>query len=136
MVLIVWFPCLHDGYVSLTHHILQSSTIPLQMINWTIQRAFPWAWITLFVDQVHVPCTVFLSDKDFLLPVRNVEAYFRAKDVPVCDAASVDKEFFENGAEFNACVFRGHIHGDFTENPRLVTPIVMACNALCAKAEV
>jgi hypothetical protein len=105
------------------------------IVNWTIQRAFPWAWITLFVDQVNVPCTVFLSDKDGLVPAENVEAYFRAKGVPVCDAASVDHAFFEQKEDFNACVFRGHIHGDFTEHPRLIPPIIMACNVLCSKAE-
>lgn len=107
------------------------------MINWTIQRAFPWSWIILFVDQVHVPCTVFLGDKDFLVPAKNVEEYFKQKDIPICDANSVNQEFFDTQStgNINACVFRGHIHGEFTEQPALIPPIVMACNALCAKAD-
>jgi hypothetical protein len=36
-------------------------------INWTIQRGFPWARISLFTEQIPcVPCAVFLSDNDAL----------------------------------------------------------------------
>jgi hypothetical protein len=105
------------------------------IINWTIQRAFPWAWITLFVEQVHVPCTVFLSDKDALVPVEKVEGYFKTKGIPIRDAESVDEQFFDESGDFNACVFRGHLHGGFTEEPHLLPPIAVACNSLFKKVE-
>ena len=103
------------------------------IVNWTIQRAFPWAWITLFVEQIHVPCTIFLSDKDALVPAQKVEAYLRSKGIPVCNAEAIDDDFLET--DFNACVFRGHIHGGFTEDLSLLPPIASACNRLCQKAE-
>lgn len=105
------------------------------VINWTIQRAFPWAWITLFVDQVQVPCTVFLSDADALVPAQQVEIYFRSKGVSVCDAETADDDFFENSGDFNACVFRGKYHGAFTEDASLLPPIALACDHLCQKVE-
>jgi hypothetical protein len=105
------------------------------IINWTIQRAFPWAWITLFVEQIHVPCTVFLSDKDALVPAEKVERYFRSKGIPICDSESVDQQFFEESGDINACVFRGHMHGGFTDHPVLIPPIAVACNSLCRKVE-
>jgi len=105
------------------------------IINWTIQRAFPWAWISLFVDQVHVPCTVFLSDTDALVPVERVMSYFRSQDILICDANALDEEFFQSSGDFNACVFRGGIHGAFTEDFTLLPPIAEAMNRLCTKVE-
>lgn len=105
------------------------------IINWTIQRAFPWAWISLFVDQVSCPCTVFLSDDDALVPAKKVESYFRSKGISICDADALDDKFFEESGDFNACVFRGKIHGAFTEDPSLLPPIAVACNRLCEKVE-
>lgn len=63
------------------------------MVNWTIQRAFPWAWISLYLDQIHVPCTVFVGDKDALVPSEKVEEYFRANKVPIADATTVPRSF-------------------------------------------
>jgi pimeloyl-ACP methyl ester carboxylesterase len=107
------------------------------IVNFVIQRAFPWAWISLFVEQIQVPCTIFLSDKDALVPAIKVEKYFRSKGVPVCDAtaAAATKEFFET-QDINACVFRGHLHGEWTEQPVDTVPIIdEACGVLCRKAE-
>jgi hypothetical protein len=79
------------------------------IVNWTIQRAFPWAWIALFTEQVNVPCTVFLSDKDALVPAEKVEQYLRSKNIPVRDFldVSMDSDFFRSSGDFNCCVFRG-----------------------------
>eukprot|EP00980_Cylindrotheca_fusiformis_P027687 scaffold22210_cov122-Cylindrotheca_fusiformis.AAC.1 len=105
------------------------------MVNWTIQRAFPWIWIALFVDQIEVPCTVFLGDKDALVPADRIEKYFRSKDIPICDAVAANKHFFDTSGDFNACVFRGSVHGDFTDHPDLLPPIAEACDTLCCKVE-
>jgi hypothetical protein len=48
------------------------------IVGWTIQRAFPWEWISLFLDQIHVPCAIFLGDKYALLPSDKVEEYLIA----------------------------------------------------------
>ncbi|KAG7366814.1 hypothetical protein IV203_029484 [Nitzschia inconspicua] len=101
------------------------------MVNWTIQRAFPWAWISLFLDQIHVPCTVFLGDKDALVPSEKVEEYFRANSVPVADAATVSEPFFEeNNGDIKACIWRGGYHGIFTDTPDLIPGIAIACSCL------
>jgi len=105
------------------------------MVSWTIQRAFPWTWIVLFLEQIQVPCTVFLGDKDALVPTEKVETYLRSNGVPISDADTVDKRFFEEKGDLKACVWRGGIHGAFTEEPELVPDIAMACNALCQKVE-
>jgi pimeloyl-ACP methyl ester carboxylesterase len=55
------------------------------IVNWTIQRSFPWAWIILFTEQITVPCTVFISAKDALVPAAKVEGYFRSKGIPIQD---------------------------------------------------
>ena len=106
------------------------------IVNWTIQRAFPWAWIALFVEQINVPCTVFLSDKDALVPAEKVEQYLRSKNFPVCDASSATKDFFVENGDLHLCVFRGDIHGGWTEHPDDTVPtIAEACHALCLKAD-
>ena len=105
------------------------------MVNWTIQRAFPWSWIALYIENVHVPCTVFLSDKDALVPVDQVIQYFKRKNVPISDAKSVKPEFFDTTGNFNACVFHGEVHGGFTEDFDLIPPIAEACDSLCRRVE-
>ena len=49
-------------------------------VNWTIQRGFPWARISLFTEQIpYVPCAVFLSEHDALVPSLKAEKYLRSK---------------------------------------------------------
>lgn len=99
------------------------------------KRAFPWIWIALFVEQIQVPCTIFLSDKDALVPAERVENYFKSKDIPICDAGSVEREFFDTSGDINAVVFRGSEHGGFTEHPHMLLPIAEACDSLCSRVE-
>lgn len=67
------------------------------IVNWTIQRSFPWAWIALFTEQIDVPCVVFLSEKDALVPAAKVEAYFKMKSIPVNDFENCSENYFYNG---------------------------------------
>lgn len=67
------------------------------IINWTVQRSFPWAWISLFTEEIEVPCVVFLSEKDALVPAMKVEEYIKSKDFPVKDFESCTEEYFFNG---------------------------------------
>lgn len=105
------------------------------MVNWTIQRAFPWTWIVLFLDQINVPCTVFVSDKDGLVPAEKILSYLKSNGVPLSEAATVDREFFEGEGDLKSCVWREAVHGAFTEQPEMVPNIAIACNALCKKVE-
>jgi len=105
------------------------------MVNWTIQRAFPWAWIVLFLDQIKVPCTIFVADKDALVPAEKVLTYLQSSGVPLSDAATVDRRFFEGNGDIKSCVWRGACHGAFTEQPEMGFNIALACDTLCKKVE-
>ena len=106
------------------------------IVNWTIQRAFPWAWIALFTEQINVPCTVFLSEKDALVPAEKVEQYLRSKDIPISDFSTVSDDFFRDSGSFNCCVFRDDYHGGWAEKPTHTTPVIGKCLlSLCEKAE-
>eukprot|EP00546_Thalassionema_frauenfeldii_P021929 CAMPEP_0178895696 /NCGR_PEP_ID=MMETSP0786-20121207/733_1 /TAXON_ID=186022 /ORGANISM="Thalassionema frauenfeldii, Strain CCMP 1798" /LENGTH=638 /DNA_ID=CAMNT_0020565961 /DNA_START=177 /DNA_END=2090 /DNA_ORIENTATION=- len=80
------------------------------IVNWTIQRSFPWSWIILFYEQIKVPCSVFLSDKDMLVPAVQVEEYLRSKGAPIRDFVDADNQHFASG-DFNVTIFRGDEHG-------------------------
>lgn len=106
------------------------------MVNWTIQRSFPWAWIILFTEQITVPCSIFLSSKDALVPSEVVEKYLRSRGVPVTDVANVTTDHFWSESLINCCVFRDHGHGRWTETPEQTVPVVRAAvEVLCERAE-
>lgn len=106
------------------------------MVNWTIQRAFPWSWIVLFEEQINVPCSIFLSEKDQLVPSEIVEKYFRSKDIPIADFANVEPDFFRSDSMVNCCVFRGDGHGRWTETTESTIPTIhKAFEILCERAE-
>jgi len=123
------------------------------IVNWTIQRSFPWAWIILFPDQIHVPCTVFLSDKDALVPAEKVEQFLRSKGAPIEDFKPgmkmpnferlpnsetdlYDDEPTSAKQMINGCIFRGHGHGDWTDYPEHTVPVIAdSVRMLCEKAE-
>ena len=106
------------------------------IVNWTIQRSFPWAWIVLFTEQIKVPATIFLSEKDALVPASKVESYLRERQVPICDFnRHMGVEHFESDAVVNCCIFRGDGHGGWTEKPAVYTPIITsAAEILCRRA--
>lgn len=86
------------------------------IINWTIQRSFPWAWVTLFTEQIEVPCYVFLSEKDALVPTAKVVEYFKSKNIPIsvideCVDA-VAKKGMNESAESQTV---GNLNGRFDE---------------------
>lgn len=107
------------------------------IVNWTIQRSFPWAWIVLFVEQIHVPCSVFLSDMDALVPAEKVEVYLRSRGSTMIDfKPGLDKTHFSSGDGINGCIFRGHGHGDWTTYPTHTVPVIADClQVLCERAE-
>lgn len=101
-------------------------------INWTIQRGFPWARISLFTEQIPcVPCAVFLSEHDALVPSAKVEKYLRSKGAVVLDACQVSgREHFESFSKsshpINVTIFRNQGHGDW--------PLEMPANRQVAQA--
>lgn len=106
------------------------------LVNWTIQRAFPWSWIILFTEEIKVPCSVFLSEKDALVPSATVEAYLRKKGAKVSNFADLTPDHFKSVSLINCCVFEGHGHGHWTEIADQTVPVVLAAvQALCERAE-
>jgi pimeloyl-ACP methyl ester carboxylesterase len=127
------------------------------IVNWTIQRSFPWAWIILFTEQIEVPCAVFISAKDSLVPAAKIEEYFKSKGIPVRDFETCSEENFFEGTTMPTLpplketirpstadqyprivcsVFRNDGHGDWTDRPSLTVPtIVGAAKALCRRVE-
>lgn len=119
------------------------------MVNWTIQRCFPWARISLFVEQLHnIPFGVFLADCDALIPSAQVEAYFQRHGVQVRDFVVGDGGALRPGDGPVPCsadrvkaapfcyVFRGLGHGDWTEEPTsTLTTLAGAVEALCVQVD-
>lgn len=103
-------------------------------VNWTIQRSFPWARIILFTEDIHVPCAVFLSEHDQLVPAGKIESYLKSKGAPVKDFANLDMSFFSEG-DINVAVFRGDGHGDWTEKPLTAFKIAECAEVLCSRVE-
>lgn len=84
------------------------------IVNWTIQRAFPWARIILFVEDIpDIPCSIYLSEHDNLIPIDIVEKYLKTKGAHFCDIEDVSSEHFEKGP-INVTMLRGDNHGDWT----------------------
>jgi pimeloyl-ACP methyl ester carboxylesterase len=96
------------------------------IVNWTIQRAFPWAWVSLFVDQIQVSCSFFLSEKDALVPADNVEDYFRRNKIPVEDHDRIIGSPTHFRHPISCTVFRGDGHGDWTDRPSEKTALIAA----------
>jgi pimeloyl-ACP methyl ester carboxylesterase len=106
------------------------------IVNWTIQRSFPWQWIILFVEDMHVPYSVFLSENDALVPSAKIESYLKGKGAPVRDFDKVDRKHFESG-DVTVTVFRGAGHGDWTVEPSVFVPrITESVEVLCQRATV
>jgi hypothetical protein len=100
-------------------------------INWTIQRGFPWARISLFTEQIPcVPCAVFLSERDQLVPSIKVEKYLQCKGAIIRDANEAGFNHFTSfskpGHPINLTIFRGQGHGDW--------PLEASTNRLVADA--
>jgi pimeloyl-ACP methyl ester carboxylesterase len=93
------------------------------IVNWTIQRSFPWAWIALFIEQITVPCAIFLSDDDALVPALKIEAYLKRKGLPVQDDKNSSLDFYAQH-RMSTTIFRGGGHGCFTETPDHTVPLI------------
>jgi len=133
--------CLHCS--TLTRHFVYHRSDPGSIsymirtdviINWTIQRSFPWTSISLFVEQLpeNIPCSVFLSTEDALVPAERVERYLRTKGAPVCAFEDADDNHYATGP-INVTVFSGEGHGDWVEAPGKMQRIAEAAEVLCSR---
>ena len=128
------------------------------VVNWTIQRSFPWQWIALFNEMIQVPCAVFLSEKDLLVPSDRIEQYMRSDGVPIQDFETLREEITQQQHQeeqrgedvvtssdskdskalprMTCTIFKGAGHGDWTEQPQETIPtIVHTVERLCRQVE-
>lgn len=104
-------------------------------VNWTIQRGFPWARISLFTEQIpSVPCAVFLSEQDALVPSAKVEKYLRSKGAAVLDSTVAGRDHFGSFARasqpINVTIFRNQGHGDWPLEASANRQVAQAAGAL------
>jgi len=167
--------CLH--YACLTKHFVYHRADPGStsymirtdvMINWTIQRSFPWTRISLFIpDQLpsseddvdggwgegcsSVPCAVFLSEHDVLVPTGRVLKYLASKGSPVRDydgeeaVARYVSDVVKGPSSMSpkdevlppasVTLFRGLGHGDWIDDPVKCQGVAGAMDALCGVVE-
>lgn len=103
-------------------------------VSWTIQRSFPWQKIVLFAEQINIPCCVFLSEMDMLVPSAKVAEYLTSKGAPSKNFEAANKDHFAKG-DLNVTIFPGDVHGEWTERSD-ANPVITDCvEVLCAKAE-
>ena len=98
------------------------------LIHWTIQRNFPWARISLFVEEMpSVPIFIFLSEKDAIVPTNRVHHYLTSKAnyaMHDCGHNNVRK----SGEGGNVFLFHGVGHGDWIGYSFMRDQIVQAVN--------
>ena len=95
------------------------------IINWTIQRSFPWSRISLFVEDIPVhKISVFLSELDALVPVERVKKYLKENDARLCSDFE-QKEHLENGY-ISINMFHRIGHGDWVESEKMMDQIVFS----------
>mmetsp|Transcript_22123 Transcript_22123/g.27137 ORF Transcript_22123/g.27137 Transcript_22123/m.27137 type:complete len:830 (-) Transcript_22123:192-2681(-) len=110
-------PCLTKSFV---YHRADPGSISYMIrtdviINWTIQRSFPWSRIILFVEDIPegIPCSIGISELDALIPVDTVTKYFESKNAYFCDEKDLNPDSFKR-KQINITVFRGDGHGDWS----------------------
>ncbi len=85
------------------------------LINWTIQRSFPWSRIVLFVEDIprDIPCSIYISENDVLIPAEAVLRYLKFKGAHIRDYDDATFEHFSQGP-INVTILRNQAHGDWT----------------------
>jgi pimeloyl-ACP methyl ester carboxylesterase len=143
IVFCLHMPCLTKSFVyhrsdpGSTSYMVRTDVI----INWTIQRSFPWSRIALFVEDLprNVPCAIYISEDDVLIPVDVVRGYLQSKGAHFCDLKEATSEHFSKGP-INVTILRGQAHGDWPTCPvtsRIIaeTAMVLTEQAECGKGD-
>ena len=130
-------PCLTKSFV---YHRADPGSVSYMVktdviINWTIQRSFPWSRIILFVEDIpDIPCSIYLSAHDVLIPIDIVETYLKSKGAHFCDDTDVIPDHFKKGP-INVTVFRNDAHAEWTGRPPTAKQIATTARILNEKYE-
>jgi Predicted hydrolases or acyltransferases (alpha/beta hydrolase superfamily) len=138
IVFCLHMPCLTKSFVyhrsdpGSTSYMVRTDVI----INWTIQRSFPWSRIALFVEDLpaNVPCAIYISEEDVLIPVDAVKSYLQSKGAHICDLKDASAEHFSKGP-INVTILRGQAHGDWPTCPVTSRIIAETARVLTEQAE-
>lgn len=138
IVFCLHMPCLTKSFVyhrsdpGSTSYMVRTDVI----INWTIQRSFPWSRIALFVEDLpgNVPCAIYISENDVLIPVDAVKGYLQSKGAHFCDLNEANSEHFSKGP-INVTILRGQAHGDWPTCPVTSRIIAATARVLTEQAE-
>ena len=101
------------------------------IVNWTIQRAFPWISISLFTEDIPaVPCAIFLSEVDELIPVDEIQSYLETKGAILShfDSDAAEGNLPNSEGFINVTIFRGDNHGAWVMRPSAVKTIAMTAD--------
>jgi hypothetical protein len=105
------------------------------IINWTIQRSFPWSRIILFTEDIPtIPCNIFLSDLDVLIPVDTVKDYLSSKGAKIQSWKDANETHYSQGP-INVTTFNGVGHGDWALDGNCVDAIVTAVSVVVDQVE-
>jgi len=103
------------------------------IINWTIQRSFPWVRISLFVEEIPVDkVSVFLSEFDLLVPVERVQKYLLENGAVLSESYDLIQKKLDDDA-ISLCVFEKIGHGDWVESESMVDVIVKRVENMLSK---
>jgi hypothetical protein len=138
IVFCLHMPCLTKSFVyhrsdpGSSSYMIRTDVI----INWTIQRSFPWSRIVLFTEDIpaNIPCAIYISENDVLIPVDAVKGYFKSKGAKFCDMDEASAEHFSQGP-INVTILRGQAHGDWPMCAKSSASIAVAARVLTEQAE-
>lgn len=134
--------CLHHPYLtkSFVYHQADPGSLSYMIrtdviVNWTIQRSFPWSRIILFTEDIpNVPCSIFLSDLDVLIPVDIVKNYLSSKGASFHTWMDATVTHFSQGP-LNVTTFSGIGHGDWALQSECIDVIVTAVSVIVDQVE-
>jgi hypothetical protein len=130
-------PCLTKSFV---YHQADPGSLSYMIrtdviINWTIQRSFPWSRIILFTENIPtIPCNIFLSDLDVLIPVDTVKDYLSSKGAKIQSWKDANETHYSQGP-INVTTFNGVGHGDWALDGNCVDAIVTAVSVVVDQVE-
>ena len=138
IVFCLHMPCLTKSFV---YHRSDPGSLSYMIrtdviINWTIQRSFPWSRIALFTEEIpaNIPCSIFISENDVLIPVDAVTGYLKSKGAEFCDLNEASVEHFSKGP-INVTLIRGQAHGDWPMCVKSSASVAEAARVLTEQAE-
>lgn len=101
------------------------------IINWTIQRSFPWCRISLFMEDIPVnKVSVFLSEFDALVPVERVKKYMHEKGATIMNNLAEETNEHKSKEGLTLTMFNGVGHGDWVESKNMIDTIVEVVDAM------